>query len=455
MDLSELLQKQRKFFASGATQGTDYRLGALGLLGDVLALHEKRLLEALWEDLRKDPVESYMTEVGMVREEIRFLSRHLGRWTKPRRVSVPISLFPGRGRVDPQPYGSVLVMAPWNYPVQLSLAPLAGALAAGNCVVLKPSEEAPATAQVLEEILGEVFDPEYVAVVQGDKEVGQALLEQRFDYIFYTGGPVVGRIVMEAAAKNLTPVTLELGGKSPCIVDGTADIPMAARRITFGKFLNAGQTCVAPDYLLVEEGVKDALVKGIEESIREFFGPDPLQSPEYPAIVNRRHFLRLMGLLEGQPVIQGGNAREERWIAPTLVDCPDPASPVMQEEIFGPILPILTFRELEEAVAFVNAREKPLALYLFTRDRAAREKVLRETSSGGACVNDTVVHLTAPRLPFGGVGHSGMGAYHGKASFDTFTHYRSVCLRGGGPEPAVRYHPYSPKKLEMLRRLMK
>lgn len=456
MELEKLLSSQRGFFATGATRDVDYRLWALGRLAEAIDRREKELLRALRRDLRKSPMEGYMTEIGVLRSELSLLRRSLRRWSRPRTVLAPPVQFPAVGRVYPQPYGQVLVLSPWNYPVQLSLLPLAGALAAGNTVVLKPSEDAPATSALLEAMLGEIFRPDYVAVVQGGREAGEAVLKERFDYIFFTGGPGVGRAVMEAASRHLTPVTLELGGKSPCIVDRTADLPLAARRIVFGKFLNSGQTCVAPDYLLVQEEVKEELMGLIKRSIQEFFGPSPLRDPHLPRIATRRRFDHLTGLLMGQRVVFGGACRREGLlIEPTLVDSPDPDSPLMREEIFGPILPVLPFRELEEAITFVRSREKPLALYLFTRDRQARSRVLSETSSGGACVNDTVMQLTVPGLPFGGVGQSGMGAYHGKATFDTFTHYRSVLLRGNRPDLSLRYPPYSAKKLAVVRRVLK
>jgi len=456
MDVEKLLAGQRAFFATGAARDVDYRLWALGRLEEAVSRREKELFRALHRDLRKSPMESYMTEVGILKSELSLLRKNLRRWARPRVVPAPLAQFPAVGKRYPQPYGQVLVMAPWNYPVQLSLVPLAEALAAGNTVILKPSEDAPATSELLAALIGEILPPEYAAVVQGDRAVGESLLRQRFDYIFFTGGPAVGRLVMEAASRHLTPVTLELGGKSPCIVDETADLPLAARRIAFGKLLNSGQTCVAPDYVLVQEGVKEQLMGLLKRSIQDFFGPAPLRDPDLPRIVNQRRFDQLARLLEGQRVVFGGGCRRDGLlIEPTLVDSPEPGSPLMQEEIFGPILPVLPYRTLEDAIAFVNAREKPLALYLFSRDREAQRRVLAETSSGGSCVNDTVVQLSVPGLPFGGVGQSGMGAYHGKAGFDTFTHYRSVLCRGNRPDLPVRYPPYNKKKLAVVRRLVK
>ena len=456
MDIGRLLARQRAFYTGGSAQRLPARLAALRRLEQAVRLREGGLLDALKADLNKSRMEGYMTEVGLVLEELRLLQRQLPRWMAPRTVPAPLAQLPAIGRIYPKPYGQVLVLSPWNYPVQLSLIPLAGAIAAGNTVILKPSEQAPATAAVLAAVLRDAFPPEQAAVVQGGRETGEELLRQRFDKIFFTGSPAAGRAVMAAAAKHLTPVTLELGGKSPCIVDETADIPLAARRIIFGKLLNSGQTCVAPDYVLVQEDKKEALTREMIRAIGVSFGPRPLQNPDLPRIVNRRRLDRLLQLLQGQTVLYGGGYREGALLLePTLVDSPDPSSPLMTEEIFGPILPILPYRELREAVAFVNSREKPLALYLFSRDRARQQAMLRATASGGACINDTVVQLSVPALPFGGVGESGMGAYHGKASFDAFTHYRSVLYRGLGPELPVRYPPYTGKKLALIRKLIK
>ena len=365
-----------------------------------------------------------------------------------------MTLFPAKSRRYPQPYGVVLVMSPWNYPFMLSLTPVLGAIAAGNCVILKPSAYAPATSKVLSQLIAATFEPQYVTVVEGGRAENSALLDQRVDYIFFTGGVTVGKEVMRRAAQNLIPVTLELGGKSPCIVDETADLALAAKRIVFGKFLNAGQTCVAPDYVLVQQTVKDQLVEQLKKALHDALGDDPLSNPEYGKIVNDKHYRRILGLLKGQTILLGGQAQDGK-IAPTLLDQVDPQSPVMQEEIFGPVLPILSYTTPQEMVDFVSSREKPLALYLFSRSRAMQELVTSCLSFGGGCFNDTILHLATPYMPFGGVGNSGMGAYHGKASFDTFTHYKSILVGGQHVDVPLRYHPYTPSKINLLKRFLK
>ena len=454
MEIQKLAAQQRTYFNTGATRTAAFRRQALERLQAALLEHEEELNAALLADLNKAPAESYFTETGMVLEELRFQLKHFEEWARPRRVTTPLAQFPSRGELLPEPYGCVLIMAPWNYPVQLCLTPLAGAIAAGNCAVVKPSAYAPASSAAIARLLGEIFPPEFVAVVEGGRGENRALLEQKFDYIFFTGSPAVGREVMAAGAKNLTPVTLELGGKSPVIVDATADIPLAARRIAFGKVLNAGQTCVAPDYLLLHRSVKDAFVREYRRALEEFFpGGD---YGELPCIVNDKHFRRASRLLAGQRVLIGGETDlARRFIAPTLLDETDPAAPVMQEEIFAPILPMLCWQEREEVVRFVQSRPKPLALYLFTRDKEMERAVFDRCSFGGGCVNDTIVHLACSGLPFGGVGNSGMGSYHGKQSFDTFTHYRSVLKKANWLDLPMRYHPYSGEKLRWIKRFLK
>ena len=454
MEIQELAAQQRTYFNTGATRTAAFRRQALERLRAALLEHEEELNAALLADLNKAPAESYFTETGMVLEELRFQLKHFEKWARPRRVITPLAQFPSRGERLPEPYGCVLIMAPWNYPVQLCLTPLAGAIAAGNCAVVKPSAYAPASSAAIARLLGEIFPPEFVAVVEGGRGENRALLEQKFDYIFFTGSPAVGREVMAAGAKNLTPVTLELGGKSPVIVDATADIPLAARRIAFGKVLNAGQTCVAPDYLLLHRSVKDAFVREYRRALEEFFPGGDYE--ELPCIVNDKHFRRASCLLAEQRVLIGGETdATRRFIAPTLLDETDPAAPVMQEEIFAPILPMLCWQEREEVVRFVQSRPKPLALYLFTRDKEMERAVFDRCSFGGGCVNDTIVHLACSGLPFGGVGNSGMGSYHGKQSFDTFTHYRSVLKKTNWLDLPMRYHPYRGEKLRWIRRFLK
>ncbi len=453
---AELLGALRETFGSGRTRSLAWRLGQLEALEAFVLEREDELCEALRADLGKSRFEAWLGELGVLRAELRHTRKHLPDWLRPERVPVPLPLQPGRAEVVREPLGVVLVIAPWNYPVQLALAPLVGALAAGNCAVVKPSEIAPASSALLAEWLPRYLDPDAVRVVEGGVPETQALLAQRWDHVFYTGNGRVGRIVMKAAAEHLTPVTLELGGKSPCFVLRDADLRTAARRIAWGKFFNAGQTCVAPDYLLVDRAVEQPLLDALGEAIHRFYGEQPRQSPDYARIVSERHFDRLVGLLEGsgQVVFGGEHDRSERYLAPTVLrEVPEDA-PVMQEEIFGPILPVLTFSDLSEAIDRVRRGDKPLALYVFGRAPEAIDRVLSETSSGGACVNDVVVHLSVPELPFGGVGESGMGAYHGRASFETFSHRRSVLRKGTRLDPPLRYPPYDERTLGWVKKLM-
>lgn len=454
MELTELMEQQKAFFLSGVTRDVQYRQAALALLEQLLTKREEELLCALHSDLHKSNFEGYMTEVGMVRAELRYVRKHLPRWAKNRRVPAPLSQFPAHSVIMPQPYGSVLIMAPWNYPLQLCLTPLIGAIAAGNCAVVKPSAYAPATSRALAELIGSSFEPEFIAVVEGGREQNAALLEQPFDYFFFTGSVAVGKLVMEKAAGRLIPVTLELGGKSPCIVDETADLRLAARRIAFGKFLNAGQTCVAPDYVLVHQQVKGELLHCLQEAVAEFYPDGDFSS--MPMIVNEKHYARLQGLLQGEHCAFGGRGDPAcRFLEPTVLDEATPGSPVMREEIFGPILPVLGYETLTDAIAFVNERPHPLALYLFTNDKKAARRVIDCIPFGGGCVNDTVIHLASSRMPFGGVGQSGMGSYHGKAGFDTFTHYKSLVHKGTWLDLTLRYPPYTDKKEKQLRRFLK
>jgi aldehyde dehydrogenase (NAD+) len=450
MDITQLVRAQRDFFATGATLDIGFRKKALSDLYNVLTAREDEINRALLADLNKSPFETYMTETGMVLAEISHLRKHLARWAKPHTVPTPLAQFPSRSFELHEPYGCVLIMAPWNYPLQLALEPLAGAIAAGNTAIIKPSAYAPATSHVLADILGQLFDPAFVAVVEGGREENQALLEQTFDYIFFTGGVATGKVVMEAASRHLTPVTLELGGKSPCIIDETADLKVAARRLAFGKFLNAGQTCVAPDYLLVHRSVKDRVVELLGKEITAFFGPDPLACDNLPKIVNEKHFRRVCGLLSGEKILLGGQSRDGR-IAPTVLEVTDPSCPIMQEEIFGPVLPVLVYDDLQEVLDFVSARPKPLALYLFTKNKATEDTVLGRLSFGGGCVNDTIIHLATSHMGFGGVGASGMGSYHGKRSFDTFTHTKSIVKKATWLDLPMRYHPYKALNEKLLR----
>lgn len=454
MEIKELTAAQRAYFDSGKTLPVSVRVAALEKLRAGIRRYEGKIAAALKADLNKAPMESYMTEIGMVLDEVGCLIKMTPKWARERRVPTPLAQFRSVSFVHPEPYGSVLVMAPWNYPFMLALEPAAGAIAAGNCVIIKPSAYAAETSRVIGELIGELFDPGFAAVVQGGRAENAALLDEKFDYIFFTGGTEVGRLVLEKAAAHFTPVTLEMGGKSPCIVDRTADIKLCARRLAFGKFLNAGQTCVAPDYVLVYRDRKRALVSELQKSVRDFFGARPLDCEDYPKIINEKHYKRLLGLMEGTRILIGGEAGKGR-IAPTVLDGVTEKSPVMQEEIFGPILPLLEFSELDEAITFIKARPKPLALYLFTSDQKAERRVLDTVSFGGGCVNDCVVHLATHHMPFGGVGSSGMGGYHGKASFETFSHSKSILKKGCWLDLPMRYHPYTEGKYRLIRKFLR
>jgi len=454
MDLTALVTAQRQHFNTGATRGVAIRRLMLDKLERAILAHEGELLSALEEDLGKAAFEAYASELGIVLGELRFAKRHVERWAADQKRRSPLAVFPARSRVMADPRGVALIMSPWNYPVQLTLVPLISALAAGCTAVVKPSAYASATSAAIGRLIESVFDPRLVAVVEGGRAENAALLEEKFDYIFFTGSTEVGKTVMTAAAKHLAPVTLELGGKSPVIIREDADIPLTARRLAWGKFLNAGQTCVAPDHVYVPERLRDALVAELARQIKKLYGPDPLAGPDLPKIVNERHFQRLCALMgSGRVAVGGRTDPERRRIEPTvLVDAAEEDA-VMAEEIFGPILPILTYTDLDELVVRQQAKPKPLALYLFTRDQSEAQYLVERLPSGGVCVNDAVVHLASSHVPFGGVGESGMGSCHGKAGFDTFTHYRTVVCRGRLDVP-VRYPPYGGKKISLLKKLM-
>lgn len=447
MDHIDLLQeKQRTALREGHFRSPARRGEALAALGRTIKKHEAEIVRALHDDLGKCEFEARTSEIGVVLDELALMRRKLKKFARPRRVPTALFNFPSQGLICPEPYGNVLIFSAWNYPFQLMLMPLIGAVAAGNTVIAKPAEQAPATAAVLGRILGEAFPPEHVSVVQGGRETAAGLLRRQFDYIFYTGGPGGGRAVMKAAAEFLTPVTLELGGKCPCVVDADAKLDLAARRIVWGKFLNAGQTCVAPDYILAHRSLKEPLQERLRHYICQFYGPDPAASPDYPRIINESHFDRLLELYPAAV-----SDRRTRYIAPTLIGDASPEAPVMREEIFGPLLPILSFDDLESAIGFINERPKPLALYYF--GVSGQKRILSETSSGGVCINDTVSHLINPAMPFGGIGSSGMGAYHGKWSFDTFTHYKAVMKKSTLLDLPMRYPPNLPGKLKFLKLL--
>ncbi|QKV18471.1 aldehyde dehydrogenase [Oricola thermophila] len=447
-------EMQRRFFRTGATRDLEFRRRQLRTLRDLLVQREADILEALRLDLGRPAAEAYTSEIGVVLVEIDTALKRLGRWARPKRVRTPWLLFPGSSRIVPEPYGSVLVIGPWNYPLQLVLAPAVAALAAGNCVVIKPSEHAPATSALIARMIAESFGNEVMTVVEGGVGPTRTLLGQDFDYIFFTGGTGIGRIVMTAAAENLTPVTLELGGKNPCIVAADADIGTAAKRIAWGKYFNAGQTCIAPDFILVERAIEQRFLDALKAAITGFYGSDPAASPDYARIVNEHHFDRLAGFLGRGEIVAGGEAdRDRRYIAPTVVTGVTWDDPVMADEIFGPILPVLAWDDLDAELAALQRRPKPLALYVFTRDGNLADRVLETVSSGGAAINDIFAQLLNLDLPFGGVGDSGMGAYHGKAGFDTFSHHRAVVRRSTWPDPALKYPPYG-NSLALLKRLM-
>ena len=442
-EINRLVSIQRRYFRTGATLSIEGRLGTLRRLYAAVSQHEGEICQALKRDLGKSGFESYMCETGMVLEEISYMIKHLRRFAAERTMPTPLAQFHSRSFVKPSPYGVVLIMSPWNYPFMLTLSPLVDALAAGNTAVVKPSAYSPHTSQVIEKLFRQCFPAHYVAVVTGGRAENTCLLGEHFDYIFFTGSQAVGREVMRSAAEHLTPVTLELGGKSPCIVDETADIRLAARRIVFGKYLNCGQTCVAPDYIYCHRAVKGQLVKEIKKQIRRQLGREPLDNPNYGKIINEKHFDRLLGLMEEKKIVCGGRSdRESLRIEPTVMEPVSFSDAVMQEEIFGPILPILVFDHLGEVIRNVNAMPHPLALYIFTSDKRAAKKVLARCGFGGGCVNDTIIHLATSEMGFGGFGESGMGAYHGKAGFDTFTHYKSIVDKKTWLDLPIRYQPY-------------
>ncbi|NJL89414.1 MAG: aldehyde dehydrogenase [Coleofasciculaceae cyanobacterium SM2_1_6] len=453
MDISNIVRQQRQFWQQGSPQKLDFRMQQLRLLQQLITENEEVILQALGADLRKPALESYGAEISLVLGEIKYTLQHLRQWVKPQSVFTPLSLLPGSSQIVSQPLGVVLIISPWNYPFQLLIAPLVGAIAAGNCTILKPSELAAHTSQLIAELIPKYFQPEYIAVVEGDKTATQALLAEKFEHIFFTGSTAIGKIIMAKAAETLTPVTLELGGKSPCIVDrGVDSWKVTARRIVWGKFINAGQTCVAPDYLLVQREIKSTLLAKIQDCLQEFYGADPAASADYCRIINDFHWQRLTGLLKAGKIVIGGEVDQgDRYIAPTVIEQITWDDPVMQEEIFGPILPVLEYENLEEAIEQINTQAPPLALYLFSDDRRHQQQVITQTKSGGVCLNDTILHLASPELPFGGVGSSGLGSYHGKASFTTFSHQKSILTKSRFLDLKFRYPPYTEAKLKLLK----
>lgn len=446
MNINEIANHMRKVKLSKSFSSLEERKMKLTSLKAAILDREDLITEALKADLGKAPFESYMSEVGFILEEIRHALKHLSKWTKRKKVHTPFSLFPARSYIYPEPYGVVLIVSPWNYPFQLCLSPLIGAIAAGNSVVVKPSEYAPKTSEAIRFLLNSVFDKDEVEVIEGGQEVTQELIKQKFDYLFFTGSTPVGKIMMKAAAENLTPLTLELGGKSPCIIEESANIDLAARRCAWGKFMNAGQTCVAPDYVAVPRSLQDEFISRLRIHLQNFYGENVQASSDYSRIINQRHMSRLVELLGGNNIAIGGESLTENlFLSPTVLRDVSWNDRIMEEEIFGPILPLVPYDNLEEVLMHIKSLPKPLAFYVFSQNQKKAQNIINQVSFGGGCINDTMVHLVNPHLPFGGVGASGMGSYHGKGSFDTFTHYKSVVNQFTKMDNPVRYPPYKGK----------
>lgn len=453
MEYKTLIKKQQDYFASGTTKSYAFRKASLLKLRRALLRHEEEIYSALKTDLAKSPEETYITELGLVYTEISFQLKKLKSNMKIKRVKTPLALFPAKSYVYREPYGQVLIISPWNYPLLLALNPLVGAIAAGNTAVLKPSNQTPNVAFVIDKIIASIFTPDYIATVLGSVPETTSLLQNKFDYIFFTGSPRVGKIIMEAATKHLTPLTLELGGKSPAVITEGVDLTLTAKRIAYGKTLNAGQTCIAPDYVLIPESLVSDFVTQFKKAVTRFCG-DPLTSNYYPKIISSSHHTRLLNLLSGEEVLFGGESNEQK-ITPTLVLIKDKKSFLMQEEIFGPILPLVTYNTLDEALSYIKENEKPLAAYLFTKSKAVKKAFLNEISAGGIVFNDTVMHFANPNLPFGGVGNSGFGKYHGNASFQTFSHEKAVVDRKTYLDIKLRYHPYPKKHFKLIKKIIK
>lgn len=454
-EIKQLIARQRQFFASGKTRDLDFRIAQLKKLKDAVKAMEPEIMGALKKDLNKSEFEAYTSEVGFLYEEIGHTIKHLRDWAKPRKVPTPLLHQPSQSFVYSQPLGDVLIIGPWNYPFMLLLSPLVGSIAAGNCAVLKPSEISAHTGEIVARLVERTFSPEFCAVVGGGVPETTALLAERFDHIFFTGSIPVGRIVMRAAAEHLTPVTLELGGKSPCIVDKDTDLAVTARRIVWGKFYNAGQTCVAPDYLLVQKSIKKDLIGAMKGCLTEFFGDDPAASADYGRIISPRHWDRLMGMVSGNVAAGGKGDRSSLYLAPTILDDATMEDKAMEDEIFGPLLPVLSYDTLDDAIRTVARRPNPLACYVFTSRPETERRVIEEIPFGGGCVNNALIHLANPNIPFGGVGQSGMGAYHGKDSFDTFSHRKSVVKSSFMMDVKLKYPPYTKDRLGLIRKFMR
>ena len=454
-EIKNIVEKQQQFFHKNHTKSLQFRKDQLETLKKAIKEYEQSIYQALKEDLNKSKIESFITEIYLCLEEINYAKKHLKHWMRKKYVYTPISQFPSRSYKVKEPYGVVAIISPWNYPFLLSIQTLIGAIAAGNCAIIKMSEYAPRIATILKEMIEKYFEREYIAVLDGGVEVADELLNQPLDYIFFTGSTQVGKIVMEKASKNLTPVTLELGGKSPCIIDETVDISLTAKRIIFGKLINGGQTCVAPDYIFVKKELKDKLVEELIHWIKAMYGTEPLENENYPKIISKKHFERLMTLMEGEECVFGGYGNKDTLqITPTLLVHVSKQSPIMKEEIFGPILPILTYQTMEEVVDYIKQGEKPLALYLFSKNKKVQKTIMNHLSFGGGCINDTLIHLTNNRLPFGGVGASGMGQYHGKYSFSTFSHEKGILVKGNLDLP-LRYQPFTKMKQWVIKIMLR
>lgn len=453
-EIQSLIENQRNFFLTQKTKNTEFRIQNLKKLVKTVKAYENRICKALYLDMHKPEFEAY-TEVGLVIQELKLHIRKLKKWAKPKRVRTPLVHFISKSYFFPEPYGNVLIFSPWNFPFQLLIIPLIGAMSAGNCALLKASRRAPHTADVINEIITSNFDPGYVTLLKGDNETNRVLLESKFDYIFFTGSVSVGKRIMEAASKNLTPVSLELGGKNPCIICKDADIDLAAKRITWSKFYNAGQTCVAPDYLLVQKDIKEKLLNKIKYFIDEFYGEEPSESPDYARIINATNVERLEGLMRSGNIISGGNTNvSENYVAPTLIDNVKPGDLIMQEEIFGPVLPVIEYDNIDEIFPVINNKPKPLSLYIFSKNRKLQKYILSRTSSGNGAINDAVIQFGNPYLPYGGVGESGMGRYHGKSTFDTFSNYRAIMKKSNLLDIPLRYPPYTRWKTRVVKRFL-
>lgn len=454
MNVQNIVKNQKKFLEELKRKDIQYRIEKLKALKNVIKENEDEIAKALYKDLNKDKVESYMVEIGMVLSELSYIIKNTKKWAKPKRAATPLSQFLASSFIVPEPYGVVLVMSPWNYPFLLTMQPVIGALAAGNTCIIKPSRFSINTSKIIKKLIEKVYDEKYVSVVWGE-DISEELLKQDVDYICYTGSQRVGKIVMKAAAEKLIPVTLELGGKSPCIVEKTADIKLAARRIAFGRILNSGQTCIAPDYILVEKEIKEQFVEELKKNIIKMVGKNPLENKEYPKLIGEKQFNKVKEMLVEKEITYGGKYDEKTLkIEPTILKCTY-KSKAMEEEIFGPLFPIIEFTKIDEVIKYITSNPKPLALYLFTNNKKLQKRILREVSFGGGCINDTIMHIASHNMPFGGVGNSGMGSYHGKYSFDTFSHYKSILKKSNLLDMPMRYHPYKESNYKLIKWFLK